>query len=130
MTEYLDLADYLLIAETVLGVPAERIAGWPGMGRAESALNAPAAGFGGVEFYPDVIDKAAVLCVRLARNHPLPDGNKRAAYLALVEFLARNGVEWVPPSVDETVAMVEGVAAGRVTERELADWLRAALPEG
>jgi prophage maintenance system killer protein len=30
-----------------------------------------------VEFYPDVIDKAAVLCVRLARNHPLPDGNQR-----------------------------------------------------
>jgi death-on-curing protein len=60
LTEYLDLADYLLIAETVLGVPAERIAGWPGVGRAESALNAPAASFGGVEFYPDVIDKAAV----------------------------------------------------------------------
>lgn len=125
MTEYLDLADYLLIAEEVLGVPAERIAGWPGMGLAESALSAPAMGFGGVEFYPDLLDKAAVLCVRLARNHPLPDGNKRVAYLALVEFLARNGVEWAPPSVEETVAMIEGVAAGRVPERELADWLRA-----
>jgi death-on-curing protein len=76
-------------------------------------------GFGGVEFYPDVIDKAAVLCVRLARNHPLPDGNKRVAYLALVEFLTRNGVEWAPPSVDETVAVIEGVAAGSITEREL-----------
>ena len=128
MTEYLDLADYLLIAEEVLGVPAERIAGWPGMGLAESALSAPAMGFGGVEFYPDLLDKAAVLCVRLARNHPLPDGNKRVAYLALVEFLARNGVEWVPPSVEETVATVEGVAAGRVPERELADWLRASQP--
>jgi death on curing protein len=64
LTEYLDLADYLLIAETVLGIPAERVAGWPGVGSAESALNAPAAGYGGVEFYPDVIDKAAVLCVR------------------------------------------------------------------
>ncbi|HXV56465.1 MAG TPA: hypothetical protein VD704_01225, partial [Gaiellaceae bacterium] len=53
------------------------------------------------------------------------DGNKRVAYLALVEFLARNGLEWAPPSVDETVAMIEGVAAGQVTERELADWLRA-----
>jgi death on curing protein len=79
LTAYLDLADYLLIAEEVLGVPAETIAGWPGIGLAESALNAPAMGFAGVEFYPDVIDKAAVLCVRLARNHPLPDGNKRVA---------------------------------------------------
>jgi death-on-curing protein len=129
LTEYLDLADYLLIAEAVLGVPAERIAGWPGVGLAESALHAPAAGFGSVEFYPDLMDKAAVLCVRLARNHPLPDGNKRVAYLALVEFLARNRVEWAPSSVEETVAMIEGVAAGRITERELADWLRASLRE-
>jgi death-on-curing protein len=125
LTDYLDLADYLLIAEEVLGVPAETIAGWPGAGLAESALNAPAASFGGIEFYPDLIDKAAVLCVRLARNHPLPDGNKRVAYLALVEFLARNGVEWAPPSVEETVAMIERVAADSITERELAEWLRA-----
>lgn len=125
MTAYLDLADYLLIAEEVLGVPAETIAGWPGIGLAESALSAPAMGFGEVDFYPDPIDKAAVLCVRMARNHPLPDGNKRVAYLALVEFLARNRVEWTPPSVEDTVAVIEGVAAGKVTERELADWLRA-----
>lgn len=124
MAQYLDLADYLLIAEAVLGVPAEEIARWPGIGLAESALHAPAAGFEGVEFYPDVVDKAAVLCVRLARNHPLPDGNKRVAYLALLEFPSRNGIEWMPPSVEETVATVEDVAAGRTSERELADWLR------
>jgi death-on-curing protein len=125
LTEYLDLADYLLIAEEVVGVPAERIAAWPGIALAESALSAPALGFGGVEFYPDLFDKAAVLCVRLARNHPLPDGNKRVAYLALLEFLARNEIEWAAPSVKETVAVIEGVAAGSITERELADWLRA-----
>jgi len=67
-----------------------------------------------------------VLCVRLARNHPLPDGDKRVAYLAMLDFLARNGVEWTPSSVDETVATIEGVAAGRISERALADWLRAA----
>jgi len=49
LPEYLDLADYLLIAEAVLGVPAEEIARWPGIGLAHSALYAPAAGFGGVE---------------------------------------------------------------------------------
>lgn len=126
MAEYLDLADYLLIAEAVVGVPAESIARWPGIGLAESALHAPAAGFEGVELYPDVIDKAAVLCARLARNHPLPDGNKRVAYLAMLEFLARSQIEWAPPSVEETVSTIERVAAGSLSERELADWLRAA----
>jgi death on curing protein len=129
VVEYLDLADYLLIAEAVLGVPAETIAGWPGIGLADSALHAPAMGFGGVEFYPDLIDKAAVLCARLARNHPLPDGNKRVAYLALLEFLARNGIDWAPPRTDETVRTIEGVAAGEISERELAGWLRSSRPE-
>lgn len=124
MAEYLDLADYLLIAEAVLGLPAEEIARWPGTGLAESALHAPAASFGGVELYPDALDKAAVLCVRLARNHPLPDGNKRVAYLAMLEFFARNHVDWTPPSVDETVATIEAVAAGTISEGELASWLR------
>jgi hypothetical protein len=30
----------------------------------------------------------------------------------------------MPPSIDETVATLEGVAAGVISERELADWLR------
>ena len=43
---------------------------------ADSALHAPQAGFGEADFYSDFLDKAAVLIVRLARNRPLPDGNK------------------------------------------------------
>jgi prophage maintenance system killer protein len=44
---------------------------------ADSALHAPLASFGGEEFYPDFCDKAAVLLVRLAKNHPVLDGTKR-----------------------------------------------------
>ena len=58
---------------------------------ADSALHAPQAGFGEDDFYPDPIDKAVVLTCRLSRNHPLPDGNKRAAWMALVMFLDLNG---------------------------------------
>lgn len=49
---------------------------------ADSALHAPAAGFGDTEFYPEFIDRAAVLTVRLAKNHPLPDGNKASCVVA------------------------------------------------
>jgi hypothetical protein len=34
-------------------------------------------------------------------------------------------VEWAPRSVEETVGTIEGVAADSITERQLADWLRA-----
>jgi death on curing protein len=67
--EYLDLADYLLIAEAVLGVPAEDIARWPGIGLADSALHASAAAFESVELCPDAIDKAAV-ALRPTRAEP------------------------------------------------------------
>jgi hypothetical protein len=35
--------------------------------------------------------KAAVLVEHLARNHPLPNGNKRAAFLSVWLFLEVNG---------------------------------------
>jgi death-on-curing protein len=78
VTVYLELADYLLIAEVVLGVPAELVADFNRIGLADSALAAPRAGFGGVEAYPDFETKAAVLCWHLVKNHPLPDGTSAA----------------------------------------------------
>jgi hypothetical protein len=66
--QYLDLADFLLIAEAVLDLPAEDLARAARMDLADSALHAPAAEFGGVEFYPDLARKTAVLASRLIRN--------------------------------------------------------------
>ena len=64
---YLDLADFLAISELVLGNPAAEIVRVSRLELAESALHAPAASFGGIEFYPDLAIKAAVLCTRLVR---------------------------------------------------------------
>ncbi len=93
---------------------------------ADSALHAPMAGFGGEEFYPDIVDKAAVVCWRLARNHPLPDGNKRAAWAALVMFIDLNSGRWLPdpPDVDDAEQAMLAVAAGEIDEHEFAAWLR------
>lgn len=73
--EYLDLADYIGIAAAVTGLDEAAVAKVAKLDLADSALHAPAAGFGDDDFYPDFVDKAAVLVVRLAKNHPLPDGN-------------------------------------------------------
>lgn len=78
MIRYLDLAEYFWLAEQVTGLDATTLANTSRSDLADSALHAPEAGFGDDDFYPDVIDKAAVLVCRLAWNHPLLDGNKRA----------------------------------------------------
>jgi death-on-curing protein len=97
---------------------------------AQSALAAPAASFQGAEAYPELTEKAAVLAWHLIRNHPLPDGNKRMGYLALLEFVARNSRSWrIHPAAeeDETVALFEGIAAGDVSRDELRAWLEKHL---
>ena len=125
MTRYLELADYLLIAEAVLGVPAELIADFNRIGLADSALAAPQAGFGGVEAYPEFETRAAMLCWHLVKNHPLPDGNKRCAFLTMVEFVERNGRTSIPApgDPDETDRVIRGIASGEVSEVAFRDWI-------
>jgi hypothetical protein len=67
---YLDLADYLYLAGAALDAAPQAVFDVADLGLAESALHAPAATFGGVEFYPDLVTKARVLVVHLAKNHP------------------------------------------------------------
>lgn len=126
MTRYLGLAEYLWLAEQVTGSDAVTLAKASRIDLADSALHAPAAGFGEDDFYPDIYDKAAVLCCRLAWNHPLPDGNKRASWASLVLFIDLNGGVWDPdpPVVDEAEEAMLAVAAGEVDEEWLASWLR------
>jgi death on curing protein len=81
LTIYLKLGDYREIAAELLGTTPEQVARLPRIALADSALAAPQAGFGDQDAYPTLAEKAAVLVEHLARNHPLPDGNKRAAFL-------------------------------------------------
>jgi len=126
--EYLDLADYLAIAAAVTGLELQTVMNITNVDLADSALHAPAAGFDDDDFYPDFVDKAAVLLVRLARNHPLPDGNKRAAWVSLRLFIDINEWTWDPkPSIDDAEAAVLAVAAGEWDEAATATWLRGHL---
>lgn len=126
MIRYLDLAEYFWLAEQVTGIDATTLAKTSRSDLADSALHAPAAGFGDDDFYPDVVDKAAVLACRLAWNHPLLDGNKRAAWAAMILFIDLNGGTWDPdpPDVDDAERAMLAVAAHEVDEVWLATWLR------
>ena len=125
---YLTLDDYLAIAVAVTGQSVQTLVTATNTAMADSALHAPSASFAGEEFYPDFVDKAAVLIVRLAKNHPLPDGNERAAWASLRVFLAFN--DWVIdpyPSVNEAEAAVLAIASGAWDEEATAKWLRPIL---
>jgi death-on-curing protein len=126
VTRWITLPECFWLAEQVTGVDAATLARASRSDLAESALHAPAAGFGDDAFYPDIHDQAAVLCCRLSWNHPLPDGNKRAAWSALVLFIDLNGGVWGPdpPEVDDAERAMLAVAAHEVDESWVATWLR------
>jgi death-on-curing protein len=126
VTRYITLAEYLVITELATGFAAEDLMATGRIDLADSALHAPQAGFDDQDFYPDIYDKAAVLCWRLARNHPLPDGNKRAAWATLTLFIDLNDGQWDPdpPDVDEAEQAMLAVAEGEIDEAEFAEWLR------
>jgi len=126
VTRYVSLAQYFWLAERVTGIEAAVLAKASRTELADS-LHAPQASFGGHEFYSDLVDKAAVLVCRLSWNHPLPDGNKRAAWASLVMFLDLNGARWDPdpPAIDDVEAAMIVAAAHEVDESWFADWLRA-----
>ncbi len=120
---YVTFGDYCRIAAEVLGTIPEQVARLPRIALADSALASPRAGFGDQVAYPTLIEKAAVLVEHLARNHPLPDGNKRCAFLAVERFLAANGQPIRDPDPDTDVPMVERIAAGEATPNEIVTWL-------
>lgn len=125
---YLEIADYLAIAAEITGLDTPTLIRVTKVDLAESALHAPAAGFGETEFYPDFIDKAAVLIVHLAKNHPLPDGNKRASWVALRLFIEINDWTWnTMPTVDDAEQAVLAIAAGTWNQDDASTWLRRHL---
>lgn len=119
------LDDYVDLSAFLLGSDAEVVRSLPRISLGESAIHAPFAAFGGVLAYPELIDQAAVLMLHLAKNHPLPDGNKRAAFLLTARFLDANGYIWGSPDVETDAGMVERVAAGDAAHEGVATWIRA-----
>ena len=71
-----------------------------------------------------------MLVEHLARNHPLPDGNKRAAFLSVWLFMEVNGRPFDEEDADTDVPMVEQIAAGEATPNQIIDWLEGRTASG
>jgi len=121
----LDLVIYLN-ADTI-GADVEVVRRSVRLGLLDSALQAPLAGFGDVDLYPETWQRLGVICSRLVLNHPFLDGNKRTAFLVMLETAALNAVELEFPDTIESADMIDGLAARTVSEDDLCEWVRAHL---
>ncbi len=66
---------------------------------------------------------AASYAYGITRNHPFLDGNKRTAYVAMELFLMKNGMLLVSSDEDSVLTFLR-LAAGELSEDELAAWIR------
>jgi death-on-curing protein len=123
MIKYLSLTQVLHVAEVVTGLPFETVKKVAQLNLIESAIAAPQSSFIGLDPYPELFDKAAILAFHLARNHALPDGNKRLAFLSAYEFCWINGYE-LEFDVDQAEQIFFGLAAGTVNIHELTIWIK------
>ncbi|MCH7668613.1 MAG: Fic family protein [Acidobacteria bacterium] len=74
------------------------------------------------EFYASDSAKAGVLLVRLIKNHPLVDGNKRTALLTTMRFLELAGYSWSVGPTDAFEKLL-AIAAGEMRENAATRWM-------
>ena len=72
----------------------------------------------------DVEYKAAVLMKNLNQSHPFASGNKRTAYFSANKMIGMNKKGMRLFKGDKRVDMAKRIRAGRVNNKEIAEWLR------
>ncbi|WP_460066220.1 type II toxin-antitoxin system death-on-curing family toxin [Streptomyces sp. YKOK-I1] len=112
-TRHLTVAEVTDIARIAFGGRAPETRA-PGL--LASAVHRPRARMFGTVAYEDLHEQAAALLHALATNHPLVDGNKRAAWLAAVTFLALHGVDLAGCDQEAAYDLVIDVASGAEAE--------------
>ena len=115
-----------IVRDVVLAVHDEQLSEHGGqsgvrdLGLLESALARPRNQYAYGE--TSIARLAASYTFGLSRNHPFLDGNKRTSLVVAELFLALNGLE-LAASDAECVATFLALAAGDLTEEELAGWI-------
>jgi death-on-curing protein len=74
----------------------------------------------------DLASLAAAYAFGLAKAHAFNDGNKRTAFLTAVIFLGLNGKDLDATEAEVVQAMI-ALAAGSLSEGDLAQWIRERL---
>ena len=97
-------------------------------GLLDSALARPRNQFAYNVPTPDIPALAAAYAFGIARNHAFIDGNKRTAYVVCRTFLLLNGFDLTAERTERYTTFLS-LAAGTMTEAELAEWLSTHVGE-
>jgi death on curing protein len=116
--------DVALAAHDAMLAEFGGLAGTRGLNAMQSALARPRdlAACGA----PDAVALAAAYAYGLLRNHPFSDGNKRTGYALAIVFLLDNGLSFTGSDIESIETML-AVAAGAMSEDDLAVWFRERL---
>ena len=87
-----------------------------------SPINRPFQTFDGADLYDNPIKKASALFESLIINHPFYDGNKRIAYVAMMNLLFHYSID-IKASQDEKYEFVIAAASGKIRFEEIEKWL-------
>lgn len=126
--KYLGLAEVMWLHDRLIATSG----GTPGLRdlrQVEAALAQPRATFDGADLYPDLVAKAAALCIGLVRGHAFVDGNKRIGHAVMELFLLLNGARLVA-DVDDQEKLILDLAAGSLSREQLEVWIRSHTIEG
>ncbi len=93
-------------------------------GLLDSAVNRPRASVFGTDAYATLELKAAAMTQSIIKNHPMIDGNKRSAWIALNYFLVLNG-STLAVSQEQAFDFVIGVATDLLSLEDMASWISA-----
>jgi prophage maintenance system killer protein len=80
--------------------------------------------FGGVDLYPSIEEKAAMLLYLVTKNHSFSDGNKRIAAFLFLWFMEKNGILYRPDGSklienNTLVALTLMIAESRTEEKDV-----------
>lgn len=89
---YPEISDYYRVVEAMKADFDSDVFGKEKDGSFQSALVQIGKGFGDIDFYPSVEEKAATLLYLIIKNHGFVDGNKRIAAACFLLFLESNGL--------------------------------------
>lgn len=90
-------------------------------GTIESVISIPFQTFDGMELYPSLYQKAAIITENIISGHPFQDGNKRVGITAGCVFLLINGCK-ITASEDDVFEVAMKTANGEWHKEEIVKW--------